>query len=115
MRKTTLLVLMVMLPWFIAAQTKILTIEEATGMNRKLFPASLSHEATAPWSTGSAGELFPFPVMTRIAFCPRLYAPETNFPKLTRASSLVRPWRSSSRSMRIDPDFSCFKRFAACR
>jgi dipeptidyl-peptidase-4 len=42
MRKTTLLVLMVMLPWFIAAQTKILTIEEATGMNRKLFPASLS-------------------------------------------------------------------------
>jgi hypothetical protein len=42
MKKTTLFILTVMLPLFIAAQTKLMTIEEATGMNRKLFPVSLS-------------------------------------------------------------------------
>lgn len=39
---SSLLVAAMLLPLYAASQKKLLTIEEATGMNRKLFPASLS-------------------------------------------------------------------------
>lgn len=43
MRNLTFILLSVLLlPWYAAAQNQLLTIEEATGMNRKLYPANLS-------------------------------------------------------------------------